>query len=192
VRQRREAFELLFGSAKDRCHGRHAPVGVRDYVKSNGFHTVYLAKPLRGWPIKVGIAEDPVQRLLGLQNAHYEELAFHRFWWLPGSAVALRIETAFKKDFAANNIRGEWFELKPTDAVNYVEAAIDHLGIWSLKQSEMEYLYDDWVRKRWGVPKHAPSPLSGRAPRKSEKWQTSRKKRSHKRPSLPSAPWEEP
>lgn len=68
------------------------PWGFREYVKSNGFHTVYLIKPTRGCPIKVGITEDPVQRLLGLQNAHFEELEFHRFWWLPGVQVAFRIE----------------------------------------------------------------------------------------------------
>jgi hypothetical protein len=166
------------------------PWGFREYVKSNGFHTVYLAKPTRGWPIKVGISEDPVMRLLGLQNAHYEELEFHRFWWLPGEQVAFRIESAFKSDFAPFNVRGEWFRVSPEEAVAYIEAAITRLGIWSLTQSQMEQLQEQWVRKQYGLPKTGgPSPLRGAAPRTDEPWQRKPKKR--RKPSLPVLPWEE-
>lgn len=39
------------------------PWGFRDYVRSHGFHTIYLVKSIRGRPIKVGVAEDPERRL---------------------------------------------------------------------------------------------------------------------------------
>ena len=32
------------------------PIGFRDYVRSNGFHTVYLLKPVHGAPVKIGCA----------------------------------------------------------------------------------------------------------------------------------------
>lgn len=35
------------------------PIGFRDYVRSNGFHTVYLITPLCGGPVKIGITEEP-------------------------------------------------------------------------------------------------------------------------------------
>ena len=167
----------------DKC-----PLGFRDYVRSNGFHTIYLVKPIRGRPIKVGIAEDPERRLANLQHANFEELCFHRFWWLPGQALGLRIESSFKRDFARVNIRGEWFALDPADAVEYIEAAIVGLGTWSLTQSEMERLYENWMYKKWDLPRHAPSPLAGTPPRKEEPWQR-RPKRSRE-PHKPRCPWE--
>jgi hypothetical protein len=167
------------------------PIGFRDYVRANGFHTVYLITLARGGPVKIGISEDPVRRIATIQASHFDELAFHRFWWLPGVAVAARIEAAFKSGFSDHNVRGEWFDISPAQAERQVEVAIERLGIWSLTQSEMEHLFDDWVRKKWGIPRHALSPLAGRAPRKDEPWQRPKKPQPHRRPSLTSAPWEE-
>jgi len=124
------------------------PWGFRDYVRSHGFHTIYLVKTIRERPIKVGVAEDPERRLANLQNANFEELCFHRFWWLPGQAIALRIETSFKRDFARANIRGEWFDLDPSEALEYIEAAIVGLGTWGLTQSQIEHLQDRWAVSR--------------------------------------------
>jgi hypothetical protein len=64
--------------------------------------------------------------------------------------------------------------MTPKWAKLLVEAATVRMGIWSMTQSEMEHLFDDWLRKRWGVPRHAPSPLRGRPPRKDEPWQKAR------------------
>lgn len=81
------------------------PWGFRDYVRSHGFHTIYLVKTIRGRPIKVGVAEDPERRLANLQNANFEELCFHRFWWLPGQVIALRIETSFNRAVPIGDLR---------------------------------------------------------------------------------------
>jgi len=164
------------------------PIGFRDYVRSNGFHTLYLLKPVHGAPVKIGISEDPVRRIATLQAGHFHELVFHRFWWLPGIAVATRIEAGFKNGLADYNIRGEWFDMSPEQAERQVEAAIERLGIWSLTQSEMEHLYDDWVRKKWGVSRQAPSPLPGRPPRKDEPWQ--RRQDPYRKPYVPKCPWD--
>jgi hypothetical protein len=164
------------------------PIGFREYVRSNGFHTVYLLTPVRGVPVKIGISEDPVQRLAQVQVSNYEEVVFHRFWWLPGVAVASRIEAAFKRDHAVRNIRGEWFDIPAAAAELEIDSAIQRLGIWSLTQSQMEHLFDDWMRKKWGVPAHAPSPLLGRAPRKDEPWQ--RRPVRKGKPYKPQCPWE--
>jgi hypothetical protein len=166
------------------------PIGFRDYIQRNGFHTVYLVKTVYGALVKIGISEDLVRRIATIQSCHFDELVFHRFWWVPGIAMASRVESGFKSRFAEYNIRGEWFDMSPAQAEKQVEAAINRLGIWSLTQSEMEHLFDDWVRKKWGLSKSAPSPLSGRAPRKDEPWEAPKKKRSHRQPSLSPPPWE--
>ena len=72
------------------------PFGFRDYVRANGFHTVYILKTVHGSPVKIGISEDPVRRIAAIQASHFDELIFHRFWWVPGIAVATRIESGFK------------------------------------------------------------------------------------------------
>jgi len=164
------------------------PLGFRDYIRSNGFHTVYLLKPVQGIPVKIGISEDPLRRIATIQASHFDELVFHRFWWLPGLAVAARIESAFKSSFSQYNVRGEWFDMKPETAEEQVEAAIKGLNIWSLTQSEMERLFEDWMYKKWDLPRHAPSPIAGTPPRKDEPWQR-RPKRSRE-PYKPQCPWE--
>lgn len=147
------------------------PMGFRDYIKAHGYHTVYLLTPITGWPTKVGISEDPARRLGTIQAGHFDELIFHRFWWLPGIQIAARIESAFKKELAPQNIRGEWFRLSPTEAEHFIEERIRDLGVWSLTQCEMEHLQDAWVRKRYGLPRTAPSPLKGRPPGEREPWE---------------------
>jgi hypothetical protein len=164
------------------------PIGFREYVRSNGFHTVYLLTTVHRAPVKIGISEDPVMRIGNIQAGHYAQLVFQRFWWLPGMAVASRIESAFKRDHAVRNIRGEWFDMSPSDAEREVAMAIRQLGIWSLTQSEMEHLFDDWVRKKWGIPECAPSPLPGRPPRKDEPWQ--RRQERRRQPYVPTCPWD--
>lgn len=148
------------------------PWGFRDYIKSQGFRTLYVVKPVRGWPIKIGIANDPERRLNDLQVANFETLCFHRFWWMPGLPITSRIEAAFKRDFAAHNIRGEWFDVDPSDAVAYVENAIEQLNTWALTQSQMEHLLDRWARNYFTISDATgPSPLRGSAPCKDEPWQ---------------------
>jgi len=163
------------------------PYGFREYVRENGFHTVYLLKPVQGAPVKIGISEDPARRIATIQASHFDELVFHRFWWLPGLAVATRIESGFKNGFADCNLRGEWFAMRPEQAEMQVEAAIKGLGIWSLTQSEMERLYEDWMYKKWDLPRHAPSPLAGTPPRRDEPWQ--RRKKQPREPYKPQCPW---
>lgn len=165
------------------------PHGFLDFVRSNGFHTIYLVTPERGWPLKVGISEDPVKRILQLQNAHYETLVFQRFWWLPGIAIASRIEADFKNDLAEDNIRGEWFKLNPERASEYIERAITAAGIRSLTQSEMEKQYDRAMRKRYDIRHGSPSPLRGSAPRTTEPWQK-RKSGRRRQPWAPEVSWD--
>jgi hypothetical protein len=122
------------------------PHGFKDYIAEQGFHSVYLITTGKGWPVKVGIAADPVRRLNGLQNANFETLRFHRFWWVAGRPVAARIEQAFKARFATSAIRGEWFDVAATNAEAFIADTIHSLGTWGIDQEQAGRLMEEWQR----------------------------------------------
>ena len=125
------------------------PHGFRHYIAEHGFHTVYLLTTSTGnSPIKIGIARDPVRRLGSLQAGHFEELKFHRFWWVPGHPIAARIERAFKEHFASSGIRGEWFAIDPSKAELFVVETIRLIGSWGIDQTQMTQLMEQWELHR--------------------------------------------
>lgn len=60
------------------------PHGFQEFIKKQGFHSLYLVTTEEDNPVKVGIAADPVARFAALQNATFVPLRMHRFWWMPG------------------------------------------------------------------------------------------------------------
>jgi Meiotically up-regulated gene 113 len=115
---------------------------------AQGFHSLYLVVPASKTALKVGIARDPEQRLRGLQNANFEKLQFHRFWWLAGLPIAARIEKHFKENFAPAVIRGEWFDVSPQTAEDFVLNSIQSLQTWGIGQDEMLKLMEQSERRR--------------------------------------------
>ncbi|MEZ5769942.1 MAG: hypothetical protein R3D80_21545 [Paracoccaceae bacterium] len=69
-----------------------------------------------------------MRRIATIRPARFDELAFHRFWWLPGIAVVARIEAGFKSGFADCNIRGEWFDMSPEQAERRVRPRLNGLA----------------------------------------------------------------
>lgn len=65
---------------------------------------VYVIRAGASGPVKIGVAGDPMHRLIDLQVAHYEELKIIRL--LEGGATE---EAALHVMFADLHIRGEWF-----------------------------------------------------------------------------------
>ena len=124
------------------------PHGFREYIDEHGFHSLYLITTERSRPVKVGIATDPFDRLSNLQCAHFEALRFHRFWWLPGQPISSRIERAFKQHFAPQMVRGEWFDVRPKIAEEFIETSIRTIGTWGIGQQDMVQLMQAWEIKR--------------------------------------------
>lgn len=137
------------------------PHSFSRFVKKNGFHAVYLITSQVGNPVKVGIAEDPLHRLAQIQVSNFVPLQIYRFWWTPGRAISGRIESAFKKHFAPQNIRGEWFDLPLPTAEAFIETSIRNLGTWGVRQSDIVGLMDHFEHKKYGLPPAAPSMLRG-------------------------------
>lgn len=64
--------------------------------------------------VKIGIANNPQNRLKTFQTAHYEELIILKVVKLSNRTLAFQLETALHKKFHKYHIRGEWFKLTPT------------------------------------------------------------------------------
>ena len=158
-----------FVRPRRRSRGRHYFQGValrrphsfKRFIRKNSFHSIYLITTEIGNPVKVGIAEDHLQRLAALQVAHFAQLQLYRFWWMPGKLITERIESAFKDQFASENIRGEWFDLPLPVAEAFIESGIRKLGTWGVRQSDIVGLMDHWERRKYGIPPEAPTPLRG-------------------------------
>jgi hypothetical protein len=124
------------------------PTGFRDFIAGHGFYSIYLVTTLRDAPVKIGIAQDPVRRLGALQNANFERLRIHRFWWVAGRPIAARVEQSFKSEFAPAAIRGEWFEAPLAAAEAFVESSIRSLGTWGISQDDMITFMEQWEQRR--------------------------------------------
>ncbi len=135
------------------------PWGFTKFVRRQGFHGIYLVTTEADNPVKVGITSDPVDRLTDLQVANFNRLRMHRFWWLPGRRISGRVERAFKNHFAAQIVRGEWFDLPLSDAETFIEDTIRKLGSWAIKQVHMIELMEHRQRRRLRLPAEAPSAI---------------------------------
>lgn len=91
--------------------------------------TVYFIRVGEEGPVKIGHAADVTARLGSLQVGHHERLYLLRA--LDGGA---EIESWFHKQFAADHIRGEWYnyrpemeEIEPPDLAAMAPSAISEL-----------------------------------------------------------------
>lgn len=64
-------------------------------------------------PIKIGVSNDPMARLLDLQTAHYQKLNLLYTLECRDRAQAFELENAFHRWYDDVHIRNEWFNLTP-------------------------------------------------------------------------------
>jgi hypothetical protein len=137
------------------------PHGFQEFIKKQGFHSLYLVTTDTNSPVKVGIAANPVHRLGDLQSANFVELHIYRYWWMPGRRITARIESAFKDHFRSRNVRGEWFDLPLPTAEAFIETSIRSLGTWGVRQYDLVEFMDHRERQKYHLPPDAPTPLRG-------------------------------
>lgn len=125
-------------------------MGFDDFVKRQGFHTIYLVTTETGEPIKVGVAADPFSRFSGHQSSNFVELRLRRFWWMAGRQIALRVEKGFKEHFQRQCVRGEWFDLELPIAEAFIEGMIRGLGTWGVSHEDVIELFEHHVRALGG------------------------------------------
>lgn len=71
---------------------------------------VYLITTEKLFPTKVGIAQNPRDRLCNLQIGNWEKLILYSCF-CTGAIAAFRVEKAIHKDWKHLHLRGEWFEV---------------------------------------------------------------------------------
>ena len=124
------------------------PLGFREFIEKEGFHTVYLVTTERDSPVKVGIAADPAERFAHIQFHNFVRLRLHRVWWMAGRKISERTERAFKNHFAPRCIRGEWFDLPLGEAESFVEVQIRKFRTWGVPEADVVEFMEHCERRR--------------------------------------------
>jgi hypothetical protein len=92
----------------------------------NADHAVYVAALKSGRACKIGVTNNPLQRLLGLQNGCHERISLTHLFWMPRAAaigiegLALRTATRLGK-----RLLGEWVEMSADQAALVVAVVIN-------------------------------------------------------------------
>lgn len=155
------------------------PTGLREFVRARGYYSLYFLRVQCGEPIKVGITHDPASRLSALQTANWRSVSFDRLWWLPGQAIAARIEAALKLQFMPQHVRGEWFAIDAAEAGEFVEDTIERLGTWGITQAKIEQRFAHWSRQRYAPPEivQPPTVHNPKPDRRRRSWRRSNAQR---------------
>jgi len=99
-----------------------SPEIVTNYLSSQGKYTkqfvTYIYFITDGEFVKIGIANNPIERLLTLQIGNARELKplftipiYKRLSYFRDNYVANDLELFLHKGFGDNHIRGEWFDI---------------------------------------------------------------------------------
>jgi hypothetical protein len=100
------------------------------------FH-VYVIGPIEGFPVKIGMATNPVARLCDLQVSNWEKLYIHDLFVADDKGAAHRFEKLAHKRLSNSRMNGEWFNIFAADASGILEELAKEVG--KLKRSENKY-----------------------------------------------------
>lgn len=93
---------------------------------------VYVIQAGAHGPVKVGITISPTQRLQGLQNAHYENLALRFSVAFEASEHAFAVEQMAHRTLRTSpdiRRRREWFSCTPEQAITAITQAAETLTL---------------------------------------------------------------
>jgi hypothetical protein len=100
-----------------------------------------IAWSARG-PAKIGVAENPVARLSGLQSAHPYRLKIYYAVGTQSGDAAFRIEQKVLQDLAEFRMIGEWLKLVPSLLREHVNISAKALGlptkVWKPTKAQLE------------------------------------------------------
>ncbi len=95
-------------------------------AKAMGLRHVYvIGAP--GYPLKIGIAADPVRRLGGIQTGCAYPLSI-LFTMLCQHGLERKVEAHCHATLHRHRLSGEWFDAELSDAISTVEAAVAMFG----------------------------------------------------------------
>jgi len=98
------------------------------YISNNTEFFLYIAASFAAgelWgPCKIGISHDPSHRVEELQRATFEDLRLAKIFKFPNQEIAREVERCVHFLQRKKRIRGEWFDLSPQFAADFVELVI--------------------------------------------------------------------
>lgn len=80
--------------------------------------------------VKIGVSNRPEERLRQVQTGHHEKLRLHKTWWFQSTDDAMLVERTIHAQLKVrgSHASGEWFKIKPADAVQSASNVIQHLS----------------------------------------------------------------
>lgn len=93
------------------------------------FCYVYLIGPSEKKPVKVGIANNCLKRLGGVQTGNWAQLFVHKAYLCADVASARKVEQYTHRSLTKENMTGEWFDLDVPEAASVVEWAAGKVGV---------------------------------------------------------------
>lgn len=89
---------------------------------------VYLLHWQDRGPCKIGMADDPRQRLVELQVGNPYDLFLFEAWGFPERIHAQQIEAAILKRLKSCRLRGEWVNATPLQVATAMTALLKEMG----------------------------------------------------------------
>lgn len=111
--------------------------------------SLYVICPENGWPCKIGISVAPRKRLNALQTSVWKRLKVAGCYWLPTAKEARQLEKAIHETLTDDNIwlHGEWFDMRPEQAMEIVEFKAEVLGLYCSPVIEHDEALEDVIRE---------------------------------------------
>lgn len=95
------------------------------------FCGVYAVSPDNRWPTKIGISQNPLNRLINLQCASWRRLDIAEYFFCADQQKARQIEAKCHAILTEDGkaLHGEWFDIRPDKAAEIIAFAGAALGI---------------------------------------------------------------
>ncbi len=123
------------------------------------FCGIYVISPDNRWPSKIGVSQNPVKRLIGLQTACWKKLDIAEYKYAVDFAAARLVEQMVHQILKDDGklMYGEWFDLKPDKAMEVIDFAALQLNIelrsdvpdLKIQEKTKKYLLKDMRRAVW-------------------------------------------
>lgn len=116
------------------------PRSIRSFARAEKLSSVYVVDSGQGY-CKIGKADDPFDRFSSIQAHNWSAVTLAKYWWLPGKALALRVEKEAHEALSEFHHRGEWFCVSVESVIPVVERIINGTGARAITDESLEKAY---------------------------------------------------
>jgi hypothetical protein len=114
------------------------------FCRDQKISAVYVLEAV-GYPYcKIGIADDPLRRLSGVQAGNWSELKLVDHWWTLGRELSFRVEQAVLKALIEHKVRGEWLEISKDRLIEEIQHHAAGMNIGLMDEEDIIPVAMDW------------------------------------------------